>query len=331
MLHIHNGDSPAETLRKFGFPGEHKAFKEVLMEGPTRANLSPDDWLKDRARFLAETYELKPEKCEQDLREQEAWLRRFTEHDETVLWFEHDLFCQINLICLLDWFSNQKMGTSRLSLVCVGEFPGKPDFRGLGELTGDQLASLFDTRHEVTEAELELAVRAWVSYRSHEPAEIARFINEDTSAMPFLGRALGLHLMRFPSVRNGLGRIENTALKMISSADIDFKSLFPRFGKAEPVYGLGDSQFWCALKRLGKAKDPLIAISPPGDKDPALKASWYHDASFELTATGRAVLAGERDFIEANGIELWLGGVHLVDGSLWRWDELKELLMKEGT
>src|SRR6185437_3240584 len=122
--------------------GEHKAFQEVLMEGPAPSGLSPDEWLEVRATFLAEAYELKVEKSQNDLRDHEAWLRKFSEHDETILWFEHDLFCQINLIYLLDWFSKQPRGKTRLSLICIGEFPGKPDFRGLGELTGEQLASL---------------------------------------------------------------------------------------------------------------------------------------------------------------------------------------------
>ena len=48
MFHIHNGESTAGTLREFGFPGEHYAFQEVLMAGPTPKGLSPDDWLNDR-------------------------------------------------------------------------------------------------------------------------------------------------------------------------------------------------------------------------------------------------------------------------------------------
>ncbi len=317
MLHIHNGDSTANTLKEFGFPGEHKAFQEVLMEGPTLAGLSPDEWVAVRGGFLADAYELLPEKCEKDLREQVAWLTAFSEHDETILWFEHDVFCQINLIYLLDWFSRQSSGTGRLSLIYVGEFPGVEDFRGLGQLSGEQLASLYDTRHQVTEAELSLAARAWAAYCSANPQEIAHLLDQDNSALPFLGRALRLHLLRFPSEGNGLGRIENRALEMISISAIGFNTLFPKFAQAESAYGLGDSQFWCALKRLGHGRDPLITISGMTGSGSNL----YHDALFELTATGRAVLAGERDFIETNGIDLWLGGVHLVEGSVWRRDE----------
>ena len=270
---------------------------------------------------FAEAYEVKLEDCEKNLLIQEAALAGFTEHDETILWFEHDLFCQINLIYLLDWFSKQSRGNTRLSLICIGEFPGKESFRGLGELTGEQLTSLFERRHEVADAEFELATRAWAAYCSNHPEEITRMVEEDTTAIPFLRDALRLHLTRFPSVKNGLNRIEDKSLEMISKGDSGFKSLFPMFNNAYPVYGLGDSQFWCALKRLGKAGSPLITISGLGEGAPEFKSNRFHEASFELTETGRAVLAAERDFIDINGIDLWLGGVHLVGGALWRWDE----------
>jgi hypothetical protein len=321
MLHIHNGGSTAGTLREFGFPGEHKAFQEVLMEGPTPGGLLPDEFLQTRARFLADAYELKLDKVERDQREQEIWLRESSEHDETILWFEHDLFCQVNLIYLLDWFSRQSIGARKLSLICINEFVGVDDFRGLGQLSGEQLASLFQNRHEVSESELSLAAKAWAAYRSPNPESVLRLIEGDTSAMPFLEHALSLHLSRFPSRTNGLGRIERKALDLISKGFIAFKSLFPKFASDEPDYGLGDSQFWSALQSLGNAKEPLIRVSGLDVNKTGINSIDYLDASCELTEMGRAVLAGERDFVEVNGIDRWFGGVHLVGGRLWRWDD----------
>lgn len=326
MLHIHNGGSTANTLKEFGFPGEHRAFQEVLMAGPTPRGLSPVEWQETRAKFLADAYELKHDYCLNSLLEQEANLRGFAAHHETILWFEHDLFCQINLIYLLDWFSKQSRGNSRLSLICIGEFPGIDDFRGLGQLTGDQLASLFESRHEVTDAEMKIAARAWAAYCSPNPQEITHLLNQDTSPMPFLGNALHLHLMRFPSLTNGLGRIEQRALEMLAKGAIGFKSLFPAFGQTEPSYGMGDLQFWSELKRLATARKPLITISGLRN-DESFKSNKFHDAWWELTGTGQAVLAGKTDFVDINGIDLWLGGVHLVDDEVWRWDEQLQELM----
>jgi len=53
-------------------------------------------------------------------------------------------------------------------------------------------------------------------------------------------------------------------------------------------------------------------------------------SSFEITEFGKAVLAGEEDFVRRNGIDHWLGGVHLVGSeAAWRWDEqAQELLVR---
>jgi hypothetical protein len=137
---------------------------------------------------------------------------------------------------------------------------------------------------------------------------------------------LRLHLTRFPSVQNGLNRIEDKSLEMISSGAHGFKSLFPQISNKYPVYGMGDSQFWCMLKRLGTGLNPLITVREIGGAPVEFKSNPFLDASFDLTDTGRAVLAGERDFIDLNGIDLWLGGVQIVDQNVWRWDDQQQRL-----
>jgi hypothetical protein len=92
------------------------------------------------------------------------------------------------------------------------------------------------------------------------------------------------------------------------------------------VSTFGDAQFWNELKRLAEARNPLITISGPDTH-----STMYHHASFDLTALGREVLAGNRDFVELNGIDLWLGGVHMGDGgAVWRWDEHTKQLTRSG-
>ena len=52
--------------------------------------------------------------------------------------------------------------------------------------------------------------------------------------------------------------------------------------------------------------------------------------SFEMTELGTAVLDGNQDFVIKNGIDYWLGGVHLEGGETdWRWEmEADELLAR---
>jgi len=91
MLHIVNGDSATETLKQSGIGGEFLAFREVLQEGPTPQDLTPDAWVSTRARFLAEDYQVDVEACRKSLVEQQDALNRFRDHQEVILWFSHDL------------------------------------------------------------------------------------------------------------------------------------------------------------------------------------------------------------------------------------------------
>ena len=123
MLHIHNGDSSAGTARKSSIPGEHLPWREALVCGPAPSGLSSEEFRSVRARHLAEAYGANIEKCELELRAQEDTLSDFADHEEVVLWFEHDLFCQIHLSYLLDWFAQRELGKTKLSLISIGEFP----------------------------------------------------------------------------------------------------------------------------------------------------------------------------------------------------------------
>ncbi|MDQ2921692.1 MAG: RNA polymerase subunit sigma-24 [Acidobacteriota bacterium] len=329
MLHIHNGDCSANIAKESSLPGEHFAWRESLITGPTPAGVSGSDWRSVRAQYLSEAYGVDLEECERGLLDQEKKLSSAEEHEEVVLWFEHDLFCQTNLLYLLNWFAQQETGNAKLSLICIGEFPGKENFRGLGELDAEQMASLFPGRQQVTSPQLKLAELTWQAYCSPDPAEIEKVLQTGTSLLPFLRQALQAHLRRFPSTKNGLGRIENKGLELIQGGSETFIDVFPRFGDAEPIYGLGDAQFWLALQGMSGGKQPLLRIENGKNGGRELTPDIVRKAKFEITEPGKAVLRGEADFVELNGIDLWLGGVHLSRSNLWRWDESSETIVSD--
>jgi len=326
MLHIHNGDSTAGTARAAQIPGYHLAWREALVCGPAPAGLSESDFINTRARHLADAYSVPLEKCQAELRAMHEALASFGGHDEIILWFEHDLFCQVQLIYLLNWFAGRETGKTKLSLVCINEFPGVYPFHGLGELNEEQLQSLFPQRSSITKAQLDLAVSAWQAYSSADARSLISMLRSDMSALPFLKDALNKHLERFPSTRNGLGRVENTALALVPEGYSKFRSLFPAFSRRESTYGFGDAQVYLALESMITARKPLLVQHNTNH--------WSRDsaqmllASFELTNDGKAVLAGEEDFVVTNGIDTWLGGIHLKGREAsWRWDEDAQQLL----
>ena len=321
MLHIVNGESTAATLKLTKIKGEIFSFKDTLINGPAPATQNRSEWRGVRVQHLTDTYGLKRNECEKEFLNQEAALSSAVKHDEVVLWFEHDLFCQLNLLYLLDSFSQTDLKKTCLSLINIGTFPGRKDFRGLGELNPDELASLFPKREKVTQSKLELAAKAWQAFRSPNPTAIELLLHSDTSELPFLATAFAAHLRRFPSTANGLGQLEQTGLQLIADGCGKFGEMFPKFIAAEKTYGLGDAQLWTTLFNLSNGNEPLLTITN-APATAALQPGMIKRASFKLTKAGQSVLAGKDDFVKLNGMDQWLGGVHLFGKEkMWRWHD----------
>ena len=121
-----------------------------------------------------------------------AWRAAIANHhayDELVLWFEHDLFDQLNLVQLLPWIRERLPSQATVSLICIGSFPGHPAFKGLGELSPGELAPLFGARARVSHAQYALAAQAWDALRASTPDALDSLRHDDTSVLPFLAPA----------------------------------------------------------------------------------------------------------------------------------------------
>jgi hypothetical protein len=308
-LHITDGESVAGTLRQSAVPGEVRIFGDLMYEGPAPAGLTDAEWWDTRSRFHSECFDLTLAETGQTVRAFEDSLNIIPRHDETVLWMDHRLSDQLILILLLERFYRLYRGRSSLSLICVRQYPGMENFVGLGQLTAEQLASLADTRSPVSEAEFILARAAWNAFTSSVPTDIELVIAGDTSALPFLAPALSRHLEQFPSVENGLSRTEQQALSVLRNrGPLPALPLFFAVQKMEDPLFMGDTSFFAILRELASAKFPLVRLES-------------HVGLVTLTEIGSRVLDLRDDPVHLNGIERWLGGVHLTGAdAVWRWD-----------
>jgi hypothetical protein len=162
-------------------------------------------------------------------------------HDEIVLWFEHDLYDQAQLIHLLDQLRHSR---SQVSLIQSGRY--------LGPMKPDELVTLWPTRHAVSEREFALGSAAWQAFRANDRAAIEAVIAGDTSALPFLAAALRRHVQDFPSESDGLGRAERQILQILAEGPRTFGELFVENQRREEAFFLGDSRFEEYLQGLGE-------------------------------------------------------------------------------
>lgn len=330
LLHIHCGDSSAASLRASGVGGKVIAWYDPLIEGPTPADVSPSEWVRLRSHNLLSFFQSEDDAARAIVSMDER-LQEYRDFDEVVLWFDACLFDQAILIRQLDWFAQQDMGKTRLSLICIGEFPGHPKFHGLGELHPAELASLIEIRHDVTAVETALAIEAWAAYRAPDPTAIEEVLRGSTSALPYLRSAFLHHLERFPSCRNGLGRLEQVSLTTITTGQQSLWGIMQAASEAiVPAY-FGDTYLFALLESLTASPRPLLIESGLEPYRHLHQREWPLDkAVYSLTDDGMRVLNGQADWITLQGgIDRWLGGVYLhgVD-SPWRWDEEQRVLVR---
>ena len=128
LLHVLNGTATSETLEHSSVRGTSVVYADVLHDGPVPAGLSDDEMRAVRARFIADCGWDTYENVARDLASWDAALASYPQYDEVVFWFEHDLFCQVQLIYLLHWFAGRDLGRTKLNLICIDEFPGFSGF-----------------------------------------------------------------------------------------------------------------------------------------------------------------------------------------------------------
>lgn len=317
MLHIVNGDSVGDTLRRSRIDGDIRVWREIYSFGPVFADMGEAE-LSFRAQYLEQTLGIPAESFISGSQTQEEQLRGIHQHEDVVLWLEHDLFDQTMLSYLLHQLNKQPLGKTRLHLLCIGEFPGIELFRGLGQLSVEQLETLEGTWLPIGEEELALGSAIWQAYASPNVEDHIAIVRKDTSALPYAHTAFTRHLARFPSSFNGLGIVEQTALELVSGGINVPIELFRKTGNQLHELGMGDVEFGYWLRRMMRQPHALLELeNTEALPDVSLDAP-LPSHNIRITELGSKVLAGEQDWVTVAGVDEWYGGLHLQGRISWR-------------
>jgi hypothetical protein len=308
-LHVLNGDTAAEGLRAAGVVEAMTLAADLLYEGPVTDGSSPERARRVRARFLAESGYGGYEECLARLTGWDRELEAFRTYDEVVLWFEHDLFDQLQLCRLLSWFAGRGSGLTEISLVQAGDY--------LGRMAPHRMAELLEERQPVSEAQARLAGATWRAFCAATPVGLEALVGFGADALPHLGAALRRHLEEFPGVGDGLSRTERQILEAAAAGagSVAGGALFARVQAMEERVFMTDLSVLRRLRGLASGPRPLLRLDPAAGGT----ARW---PAAEITPAGLGVLAGRDDWVEMRGgLDLWLGGVHLTGRTAaWRWD-----------
>ncbi|MEE9397714.1 MAG: hypothetical protein V3V31_11950 [Methylococcales bacterium] len=198
ILNITNGDNAVGIMKKVNIAGVFLPWQDVLHDGPVPAKLSLEGLSEVRAQFIIERRWGTPENIRKSFVERDSELKSFGKYEKIILWFEHDLYDQLQILQILDWFHSNPSRGIELSIICTEKY--------IGRLAPDEMKDLLGYEELITKNHLTLFSSAWSAFRSSSPEKWFGLLNTDTSALPFLEGAIVRLLEEYPNCSNGLSR-----------------------------------------------------------------------------------------------------------------------------
>jgi len=310
-LIITNGDSTVELMRTAGFSEDILPWRDVLHDGPV-PNQSATDLARIRAGFLTRFGNITAARIEADMNARDKRIDALAPGEAVTLWFEQDLYDQLQLVQILDRFADRPASaTAKLHLVQADTY--------LSGYTPETIAGLRTTARPVTQEDLDYARRVWTDFTAAVPTALNGHF--DTNApLPYVPPALLRLAREFPHRETGLTLTQIRVLQCLAKEPDLAGRLFGKVTKQEDAQFMGDLSFAACLDDLAFGQSPLIeGLAGPLLGHPDAYET-YFSSGLAITDAGRGVLAGSANHVRLNGIDRWMGGTHLTPGTLWVWD-----------
>lgn len=303
ILHIVNGDAFAGALRSAQVLGDILPWRDILHEGPVPPDDSLNNFYDVRAQFIARRGWASYSAVQTMFAERERVLSQISAYSDIVLWFDPDLYDQLQLLQVLNRLACATLAATRVSLV-QSERPGVED--------AAKLKTLFEQRTPVTPQQYSVAQQVWQAVTAPTPDALCALVSDEAlAALPYLRSALRRYTEEFPLQGDGLSRTERSILHSVAESQ-SLHEAFTAVQNSEEQPFLGDTTFASYVEQFAMAAEPLVEAQPGTERIPmATIGQAFWQQKLQLTAQGAAVLRQQISNIALNGIDRHIGGVHL--------------------
>jgi hypothetical protein len=239
--HILNGDCLAETFKGAGLPGDVIVCREALVEGPVNAGTEERFWAA-RALYLARGSGAEQDFYLQSVKTEFDKISSIDPANGVYLWFEHDLFCQVNY-----WFTIDRL----VRRGCTNVFRVLPqsltdgNWEGFGQHSPADLATCFAKRVKFSKGDFTLGANLWRAYREGDHTGLAIYSRSLSPCFPRLEEVCKAEVERKRHARP-----QRALQEIMSNGYTSFSDIFHQFSKREGIYGFGDAQVDHMLRNL---------------------------------------------------------------------------------
>ena len=293
-LHITNGDKTTDYLKSLGYTGEFITWREMLCEGKTSIDVGSETFWKTRFEFLKSSYKVTKKTFIDFTLKEYRNLCQNKNKEEIILWFDHNLHSQINMIAIVSWLKRYRKG-EKISLVIGGTLELSNKIETLNQLSKNQITEQYLHRSELSLDDIEYADYIWQLYCSNCPLRLETIYKYNPMS-PFihLSKAIEMHLKRFPSIENGLNSTENYIIKTAAETMYASKNeLVKNLLKNEETYGFKEYHYTHKIERI---KILFTSLNPVKLSRKGKKALKNEENLYRNLRTENAYLGGVKQY-----------------------------------
>lgn len=234
QIHILTGDGLANYFRYASIDGSVIVSRECLIDGDVGGNDLKDFWAT-RANFIADTYKDSTTNYLEKVASEYEKIFFLSAEDEVNLWFEYDLFCQVNM-----WFTISLLHLANLKNIYrispqVRE--NESPWRGFANADSEELQQCFTQRIKFEEKDLILGTNLWEAYQSNHLIKLQEYAQTQSDCFPYLKEICEAEV-----ARKEQNEPQKFVEKLMLGRMTNFGDIFSHFSKQRAIYGLGDLQ-----------------------------------------------------------------------------------------
>jgi hypothetical protein len=271
--------------------------------GPLRSLSDVGEWWAMRRSFWASTL------TEQD-ESPRRWAflyndRALAEAERIVVWAADGLADQLALLWWPRYLHACGVDPDLLRLAWIPRtrwppYPGSHHMRGAGPARWPR------------DAEVRCLAEVWDAVTASDPERLNELLERENPLLPRLTHALKDLVSRYPSASSGLTVHDEVLLATVQRRGPRVASVIAYTLAALDRLGdrVGDWVLFDRLRNLGTGPRPAVVV---------VGGNEIRDTEARLTEDGEQFLAGKRSWVELNGVNEWVAGVHLDSSSNRVW------------
>lgn len=234
VYHILNGDALLDHFPD-QIEGKRIVLRECLVDGPVDGT-TLDEFYQTRAAFISCYGSLQPTDYYVKTVPQIDQLAKIPENAVVNLWFEDDLFCQVNF-----WFTCHMLMTNGNPKFVYLIRPTEHTQYGFGNYDPVGLNGLFEQK--IWLDDIKPFADLWLAFQVNDSQKLKTIGESITQKYPFVKNAIQAQLDRDSPEIGPKGILRQIIQELETN---DFGEIFSEFSHRAPIFGFGDLQ----VKRL---------------------------------------------------------------------------------